>query len=199
MQPLKQLVKLQRPSIPVPDGLKKEYEAIYKMRNQVDALLLKAIEDEKSRTETWYQTVAAYMGDASYKDIVEELKSAVTKAKEEGAFPGRDASELESILLRFKCASATKCMQRVENLVNMDSEGKILPSLGNLEQGTMQEISNLLLRANQFLEDCLKRVNQDIQDLHNKGGDDIVQIQQAIDEHFTKLTTLMLQGQGGQV
>ena len=189
-----------QPKCEIPSDLRKEFEDIQKARQQVDELLLQAIQEECDRHLKVYQDLVAELGEElNYKEATEAVKQAMEQAREAGVFGQTSADNLTTVLDKFKrapIASYMNAMKRVQVESKESNTGKLLQYLSENYQRAMTPASEFLSTTKIFFETSLNRAQNDIADLLSAEGGTVESSHQAIQAGLADLRSLMTEIKG---
>jgi len=192
VQPLGRLLKDWHPREALPEDLKGELDVLVKVRQKVEELLDKALTEEQERHLIWADRVTGVVApEADWKELVAELRTAMTKARDAGVFAGGSPGELEEILRRVEVMSPSpsSVLSAVGRLREQDS-GKRIVELSRDHQTAMSAIDAFLERAQRFLEGSVTRVNSELSSLRAAGGRELEEARDAISASLESMVQL---------
>lgn len=182
IQPLGRLLKDWHPREDLPEDLKQELDVLVKVRQKVEELLDKALTEEQERHLAWAARVTEVVApESDWKEIVAELRVAMTKARDAGVFAGGSPGELEETLRRVEVMSpsASSVLSAIRRLRDQDS-GKRIVELSRDHQTAMSAIDAFLNCAQRFLDGSTTRVNSELSNLRAAGGRELEEARDAI-------------------
>ncbi len=192
IETLRQLRKSWQPQGQIPNDLRDEYQVIQKVREKVDELLLKAIEEERDRQLKVYQLLISEFGeDVKKKEVIDGVKLAIDQAREAGVFGQKSAEKLTIVIDEF---SRTRFGGYVENMKRVQTETnphKLLQYLSEEYQKAMTDADGFLKETNNFLDTSLNRVQNEISQLKSGEGGAVEDSHQAIKNGLSKLSSLL--------
>ncbi|WP_107668674.1 protein DpdH [Cyanothece sp. BG0011] len=200
LKPLKAVRKNWIPQCDIPDDLNKEYEVIQKVRNKVDELLPKAIEEESDRQLAIYQELIAELGEnVNKKDVVDSIKDAIEKAREAGVYGQRSAEKLEEIVVNFNKKRLTNYLEimakvKTEKELSNSSSNKLLSLLSENYSEVIAVSSQFLEESNKFLDQSLNSVEDEINRLTSgENGNSIDTITQSIEKNLLEFEKFLIE------
>jgi hypothetical protein len=182
VQPLGRLLKDWHPREAIPEDLKGDLDVLVKARQKVEELLDKALDEEQERHLAWAARVTEVVAaETDWKDLVAELRTAMTKARDAGVFAGGSPGELEETLRRVEVMSpsASSVLSAIGRLREQDT-GKRIVELSRDHQTGMSSIDAFLERAQRFLDGSVNRVNSELSSLRAAGGQELEEARDAI-------------------
>ncbi|QXE25867.1 hypothetical protein B6N60_04587 [Richelia sinica FACHB-800] len=100
IQPLEQIRKFWQPQHQIPEDVRDNFPELCKVRQQVDELLDKALQEESDRQLSVYHSLVYELGeDIKKKDLVNIVKQAMEAARGSGVFRGRKNFDDLTLLL----------------------------------------------------------------------------------------------------
>ncbi|RKH43187.1 hypothetical protein D7Y23_29795 [Corallococcus sp. AB050B] len=192
VQPLRWLLKDWHPREALPEDLKGELDVLVKVRQKVDELLDKALTEEQERHLAWAARVTEVVApEADWKELVAELRSAMTKARDAGVFAGGSPGDLEESLrhVEVMSPSASSVLSAIGRLREQDS-GKRIVELSRDHHTAMSVINAFLERAQRFLDGSVARVNSELSSLRAAGGQELEEARDAITASLEAMVTL---------
>ncbi|MEA5536678.1 protein DpdH [Crocosphaera sp. XPORK-15E] len=200
IEPLKTVRKTGNPQCDVPDDLNKEYEVIQKVRNKVDELLMKAIEEETDRQLSTYEKLVAEFGEnVNKKEVVYSIKEAIDQAREAGVFGQKSAEKLGELVVNFNKTRLTNYLELMEKVKNekelsTTSSNKLLSLLSENNTKIITVSSEFLEESNKFLDSSLNSVQDHIHQLTSEeNGESIETITQSIEKNLLELQDLLIE------
>jgi hypothetical protein len=191
--PLRAIRKDWRPQEAIPDDLWDSLSAIKKVREKVNLLLERAVQEEKDRYVGWHDAVLlAIAPDTARAKVTEAVQAAMQAALGEGVFPHGLKESLEQALEAFGRMRFDQCVQAVDRIRKENDAGVLLGELGRSLHEPMQAISAFIGLCLQFITATRRRVDQDIE--QTQGAGELLTAQQKIEtqlrliqEHTEKL------------
>jgi hypothetical protein len=175
LKPLEKFQESWQPQEAIPDDLNREYEAIAKVRQKVDELLLPAIEEEYDRQLDIYQKLITHFGENIKKtEIISALEEAI-KATELAAIPSGTNREK---------------LQRVNE---KNTPYLLLTYLREDYQKVMINIEEFIQESNRFLDNSSHQVKSELAKIGLKNEEAIDTLQQNILDSLTELHELLLE------
>ncbi|MBW4558090.1 MAG: hypothetical protein KME59_19580 [Trichormus sp. ATA11-4-KO1] len=203
IQPLEQTRKSWQPQYQIPEDVRDKFTELCKVRQQVDELLDKALQEESERQLSVYHSLVYELGeDIKKKDVVYIVKQAMEAARGAGVFRGRkNFDDLTSLLEQFnrtRFTSYVETMKRVQiEQENPEAKtGKLLHYLSENYQKAMTDATEFLKNTSNFLDASLDAVNKEINDLKTSGGATVESSHQAIQDGLVELRSLLTEIQG---
>lgn len=202
INPLREVCKDWQPKCEIPNDLCSEYDVIQKVRQQIDELLVKSIEEERDRQLSTYQSLVAEFGeDIKKKDVIDIIKQAIDKSREAGVFGHRNAEILNAVIEQFqktRFSGFVETMKRVktESEKTDSNFNRLLPHVGENHQKAINDASDFLKETNSFLDTSITRAHNDIQQLKSSEGGTIESSQKAIESGLSKLHNLLTEIKG---
>ena len=190
IEPVRNIRKSWRPQCEVPSDLRNDLKVIQQVREKVDKLLEKAIEEEKKRHIAWRDGVLAMLGDIDNRGhVINLLRTAIHSARTAGEFAagGVSPEELLETIERFERAHLDRCVAAVNRIEQEQDSGRIFEELSRIPQDTMNKTEEFLIKAKTFLGSSTTRVNTRIEILRQGGGEELEASQEAIRECLGKL------------
>jgi hypothetical protein len=193
IEPLRNLRKTWHPQIDVPNDLRNDLKVIQQVREKVDQLFDKAIEEEKRRHLDWRDGVVAMLGDIENRGhVVNLLRTAIERARAAGEFAasGTSSEELLEIIERFERAHLDRCVAAVNRVEQEQDAGRVFEELSRIPQDTMNKTEEFLIKVKTFLGNSTTRVETRIASLRQSGGEELESSQEAIRESLVHLKQL---------
>lgn len=194
IEPLRNLRKTWHPQCDVPNDLRNDLKVIQQVREKLDQLFDKAIEDEKKRHIEWRDGVVALLGDIENRGhVLNLLRTAIESARTAGEYAasGTSSEELLEIIERFERAHLDRCVAAVNRVEQEQDAGRVFEELSRIPQDTMNKTEEFLIKAKTFLGNSMTRVETRIASLRQSGGEELESSQEAIREclaHLKQLT-----------
>ncbi|MEA5506975.1 protein DpdH [Halotia wernerae UHCC 0503] len=198
IQPLEKVRKSWQPQEQIPEDVRDKFPELQKVRQQVDELLEKAIQEEYERQLDIYQRLISELGeDIKKKDVIDALKAAMEIAQDAAVFRGKKGFEgMTTVLEQFRRTAINPyrdTMKRVqtekENPEN--NIGKLLQYLSEDYQKIITDSSEFLDNTNNFLDASILEANSRIAELEKSGGATVESSYQEICEGLANLRNLM--------
>ena len=193
VEPLRNLRKSWRSQYDVPNDLRSDLRAIQQVREKVDQLFDKAIEEEKKRHLEWRDGVVSLLGDIENRGhVINLLRAAIDRARTAGEFAagGTSSEELLETIERFERAHLDRCVAAVNRVEQEQDAGRVFEELSRIPQDTMNKTEDFLIKAKAFLGNSTTRVNTRIESLRQSGGEELESSQEAIRESLARLQQL---------
>ncbi len=198
IEPLEQVRKSWQPQYQIPADVRDKFPELHKVRQQVDELLEKAIQEECDRQLDVYHSLVDELGeDMKKKDVINIVKQSMEAARGAAVFRGRKSFDDLNLLLeqfnRTKFSSYVDTMKRVKiERENLHSQtGKLLQYLSEDYQKAMTDASEFLKTTSNFLDDSLKEVQKEIKELETHGGAAVELSHQIIHDGLVELRSLL--------
>lgn len=185
--PLRQIRRTWVPAEVLPPDAWGEFAPLRKVREKADALLARAVEEEKARFASWLDAVAGAIGQgASRNDLVEAVRSAAEAATSEGVFPAGMRERLDAAMDAFSRCRFDNAMQAAQRIRDEADSGVLLGEMGRADLFTpMAATSGFIEAVRQFLEASSRRVEQEIE--QSQGAGELRAVQEEIDRSLTRL------------
>lgn len=156
VEPLEKVRKSWQPQEQIPEDVREKFPELQKVRQQVDELLEKAIQEEYERQLDIYQRLISELGeDVKKNDVIKAINSALENAQDAAVFRGRKSfDEMKTILNQFRTGTAiSKYLEIIKQaqIEKNDSEsnlGKILQYLSK----DYQKLSKVIIDSQEFLD-----------------------------------------------
>lgn len=202
INPLRDVCKDWQPKCEIPNDLREEYNVIQKVRQQIDELLIKAIEEERDRQLNIYQSLVAEFGeDIKKKEVMDIIKQAIDKSREAAVFGHRNAETLNAVIEQFqktRFSGFVETMKRVQTESEKidTNSSKLLPHVSENHQKAIKDASDFLKETNSFLDTSITRAHDNIQQLKSAEGGTVESSQKAIESGLSKLHNLLTEIKG---
>jgi hypothetical protein len=198
IEPLEKVRKSWQPQCEIPEDVRDEFPELQKVRQQVDELLEKAIQEEYERQFNIYQSLISELGeDVNKTKVIDALETAMNSALDEGVFCGRkDFNGMKDMLIKFKRTAITKyqdSMKRIQD-EKKNSENntvKLLPYLSEDYQKVITDSKEFLTDADSFLNDSLLEVKTSIAVLEQSGEGTLESSRKEINDGLANLRNMM--------
>lgn len=193
LEPLRNLRKTWRPQYDVPNDLRNDLKVIQQVREKVDQLFDKAIEEEKNRHIEWRDEVIAMLGDIENRShVINILRTAIESTRTAGEFAAGGISpvELLEVIERFERAHLDRCVASISRVDHEQDPGRVFEELSRIPQDTMNKTVDFLIKAKTFLGNSTTRVTARIESLRQSGGEELESSQEAIRESLAHLERL---------
>jgi hypothetical protein len=172
------------PQEEIPEDIWDSLSSIRKVREKVNLLLGRAVQEEKERYVAWHDTLLlAIAPDTPRAQVTEAVQAAMQAALREGVFPHGLKDGLEQALDAFGRMRFDQCVQAVERVRKETDTGPLLGELGRGLQEAMQTISTFVGLCQQFVTATRRRVDQDIE--QTKGAGELQTAQLQIENQLT--------------
>ena len=156
IEPLEKVRKSWQPQEQIPEDVRDKFPELQKVRQQVDELLEKAIQEEYERQLDIYQRLISELGeDVKKNDLIKAINEALEIAQDASVFRGRKSfDEMKTILNQFRTGTAiSKYLEIIKQaqIEKNDSEsnsGKILQYLSK----DYQKLSKVIIDSQEFLD-----------------------------------------------
>lgn len=199
IQQLEQIRKSWQPQYQIPEDVRSNFPELYNVRQKVDELLDKAIQEESYRQLSVYHSLVDELGEDVKKEqegIVQIVKQAMESAREVAKFKGGKFDDLNELLEQFKSIKlpsyvAAMKIAQIEKEKSDSKTSKLLQSLSKNHQKVMIITSEFFKNTNNFLDASIKAVKQDIDDLKTSGGATVEPTHQAIQDGLVELRSLL--------
>jgi ribosome-binding protein aMBF1 (putative translation factor) len=200
IESLEQVRKSWQPQCEIPEDIhdNKFFKDIYKARQQVDALLEQAIQEEYERQLDIYQRLVSELGeDIKKKDVIDALKAAMEAAQDAAVFRGKKGFEgMTTVLDQFRRTAINPyrdTMKRVQTeKENPESNiGKLLQYLSEDYQKIITDSSEFLDNTNNFLDASILEAKSRIAELEKSDAATVESSYQEICEGLASLRNLM--------
>ncbi|MEH2026837.1 protein DpdH [Nostoc sp.] len=198
IEPLEKVRKSWQPQQQIPEDVRDKFPELQKVRQQVDELLEKAIQEEYERQLDIYQRLISELGeDIKKKDIVDALKAAMEAAQDAAVFRGKkDFDGMTTVLDQFRRTPINPyrdTMKRVqtekENPEN--NVGKLLQDLSKDYPKVITDSSEFLDNTNNFLDASILEAKSRIAELEQSDGATVESSYEEICEGLANLRNLM--------
>jgi hypothetical protein len=206
VEPLEKVRKSWQPQYEIPEDVRDEFPELQKVRQQVDDLLEKAIQEECERQFKIYQSLVSELGEeVNKKKVIDSLETAMSFARDEGVFRGRkDFDGMKDILNKFRGTAITKyqdIMKRVQDEKEKPESNilKLLPSLSEDYQKVITNSEEFLNNANSFLDASLSEVKIGITQLEQSGEITLESSRKEINDGLAKLRNMMNEIKGDTI
>jgi len=193
LEPLRNLRKTWRPQYDVPTDLRNDLKVILQVREKVDQLFDRAIEEEKKRHIEWRDEVIAMLGDIENRShVISILRTAIEFTRSVGEFAagGTSPEELLEVIERFERAHLDRCVASIGRVDQEKDPGRVFEELSRTPQDTMNKTVDFLIKAETFLGNSTTRVTSRIESLRQSGGEELESSQEAIRESLAQLERL---------
>lgn len=200
--PLKEVCKDWQPKCEIPQDLREEYKVITKVRQKVDELLLKAIEEERDRQLGIYQSLVAEFGEEfKKKELIYTVENSINKAREAGIFGQKSAEILTSVIASFqrtRFSGYIDTMRRLKiELEKLETNSsKLLHYLSENHQKAMNDASEFLKETNSFLDTSILRAENDVYQLQSAVEQTVESSCQSLENELAKLHSLLAEIKG---
>ncbi|WGV24608.1 protein DpdH [Halotia branconii] len=198
IEPLEKVRKSWQPQQQIPEDVRDKFPELQKVRQQVDELLEKAIQEEYERQLDIYQRLISEFGeDVKKKDVIDVLKSAMEAAQDAAVFRGKKGFEgMTTVLEQFRRTAINPyrdTMKRVQaEKENPESNiGKLLQYLSEDYQKVITDSLEFLDNTNNFLDASILEANSQIAELEKSGGATVESSYQEICQGLANLRNLM--------
>ncbi|MBH8566784.1 hypothetical protein I8748_32335 [Nostoc sp. CENA67] len=156
VEPLEKVRKSWQPQEQIPENVREKFPELQKVRQQVDELLEKAIQEEYERQLDIYQRLISELGeDVKKNDLIKAINSALENAQDAAVFRGRKSfDEMKTILNQFRTGTAiSKYLEiikqaQIEKNDSENNSGKILQYLSK----DYQKLSKVIIDSQEFLD-----------------------------------------------
>jgi len=187
----------------LPDGNQKnqttsEFYKLCRVRQDIEELLNKAIQEECEQQLSIYQRLISELGeDIKKKDIIDAVKAAMKAAQEAGVFRGKkDFNGMKTVLEQFQRAAVKNYMDTMKRVQtekeNPESNiGKLLQHLSEDYQKIITDSSEFLDNTNNFLDTSILEAKAGIAKLEEPGGATIESSYKEIGDGLAKLQSLI--------
>ncbi|MBO3457752.1 hypothetical protein G7B40_021535 [Aetokthonos hydrillicola Thurmond2011] len=200
IEPLKQVLKSWQPQYKIPEDIRDNFAELYKVRQQVDELLKKAIQEECDRQLTLYHSLVSELGeDIKKKDIINIVQQSMQAARNAAVFRGvKSFDELNLLLEKFEKTNFSSYIDTMKRLQkereNSDKEtGKLLQYLSENYQKAMSFTSEFVTSTRNFADASLTAVDKEIEALEKSGGATVELSHQIIQDGLVELCSLLTQ------
>lgn len=185
--PLRQIRRTWVPAAEMPADAWGEFAPLRKAREKVDALLARAVEEEKARFVAWHEAAVGAIGQgASRNDLVEVVRTAVEAATQEGVFPAGMRERLDPAIDAFSRCRFDNALQAAQRIRDEADAGVLVGELGRADLHTpMAATTGFIEAVRQFLEASTRRVEQDIAE--SEGAGELRAVQQEIEQSLERL------------
>ncbi|MBR8833659.1 MAG: hypothetical protein DSM106950_06375 [Stigonema ocellatum SAG 48.90 = DSM 106950] len=197
-EPLEQVRKSWQPQYQIPEDVRDKFPELYKVRQQVDELLEKAIQEECDRQLAVYHSLVSELGeDIKKKELINIVKQSMEAARGAAVFRGKKSFDDLNLLLeqlsRTRFSSYIDTMKRVQiDRENLDNQtGKLLQYLSEDYQKAMTDGLEFLKTTSIFLDASLHEVYKEIDTLEKSGGGTVESSHQAIQDGLVELRSLL--------
>jgi hypothetical protein len=198
IEPLEKVRKSWQPQCEIPEDVRDEFPELQKVRQQVDELLEKAIQEEYERQFNIYQSLVSELGeDVNKNKVIDALETAINYARDEGVLRGRkDFDGMKDILIKFKRTAITKyqdLMKRIQDEKGKSENNivKLLPSLSEDYQKVITDSKDFLNDADSFLNASLLEVKTSIAVLEQSGEGTLESSHQEIHDGLANLRNMI--------
>jgi hypothetical protein len=198
IEPLEKVRKSWQPQEQIPEDVRDKFPELQKVRQQVDELLGKAIQEEYERQFSIYQSLVSELGEEINKEkVIKTLETAMISAQGEGVFRGKkDFVGMKDILNKFRRTAITKyqdTMKRVQaEKDNPESKvGKLLQDLSEDYQKIITDSSEFLDNTNNFLDASILEAKSRVAELEKSDAATVESSYQEICEGLANLRNLM--------
>ncbi|QDV37414.1 protein DpdH [Tautonia plasticadhaerens] len=180
----------------VPDDLWDAYSAVRKAREKIDALLPRAIEEERTRYLDWSDRVTDEVGaDSSRSDLIQAVQETMRVARDEGVFGGVGRERYEAAVEAFRRVRFDQCLEAMERLRAGSEPSACFVELSRDYHDLMASTDAFIEQTKQFLNGSLQRVESEIAQL--EGAGELQATQQEIEQQFTRIEALLGDVAGG--
>ncbi len=175
VEPLEKVRKSWQPQEQIPEDVRDKFPELQKVRQQVDELLNKAIQEEYERQLDIYQRLISELGeDIKKKDVIDALKSAMEAAEDAGVFSGKK-DLLTTVLEQFRRTAINPYRDTMKRLQTEkeNPESNISKSLQYLSedyQKVITDSSEFLKNTNNFLDASILKAKSCIAEIEAPGG-----------------------------
>jgi hypothetical protein len=196
IEPLEKVRKSWQPQEQIPEDVRDKFPELQKVRQQVDELLEKAIQEEYERQLDIYQRLISELGeDIKTKDVIDSLKTAMEAAQDAAVFHG-NFEDMTNVLHQFMpraIKTYRETMKRVKTeKENPESDiGQLLQYLSKDYQKVITDSSRFFNNTNYFLDASILEAKSRIKELEQSAGATVESSYQEICEGLTKLQNLM--------
>lgn len=168
LEPLRSIHASWRPSYSVPESIRSDYHVVKTVRQRVDRLLERAIQEEIQRYIEWCRLMRQHIAsEDTVEDVIDKIITVSSEASSLGVWrSSQSPKHLEQTVLAFKKSRFEEHLSLLE-LISEDSEPKdCLPLLGDLEFCTTINAGSALVETvDAFLSATDTEVNAKIADL----------------------------------
>ncbi|PAX60541.1 protein DpdH [Brunnivagina elsteri] len=198
IEPLEKVRKSWQPQCEIPEDVRDGFPELQKVRQQVDELLEKAIQEEYERQFNIYQSLVSELGeDINKNKVIDALEMAMSSARDEGIFRGRkDFDGMKDMLNKFRRTAITKyqdLMKRIqdEKENSENNTGKLLAYLSEDYQKVITDSKDFLNDADSFLSLSLLEVKNGIAVLEQSGEISLESSRKEINDGLANLRNMM--------
>ncbi len=197
IEPLKGILKTGKPQEIIPETLTTEYQIIAKVRQKIDELLAKVIQEESEYQLNIYENLIVEFGrDMKKQQVINTVKIAIEEARNAGSFGLQNSEKLLETISEFqktRFSGYVDNMKRIklEQQNNNYSMYEILPYLSQNYQKAIQTGESFLTETNQFLSTSLDRVQQDINKLKTAESGNVELTINEISNNLIELNNLL--------
>lgn len=198
IDPLEKVRKSWQPQCEIPEDVRDDFPELQKVRQQVDELLEKAIQEEYERQFNIYQSLISELGeDVNKTKVIDAIETAMNSARDESVFRGRkDFDGMKDILIKFKRTAIIKYQDSMKRI--QDEKGKpensivkLLPYLSEDYQKVITDSKDFLNDADSFLSDSLLEVKTSIAVLEQSGEGMLESSRQEINDGLANLRNMI--------
>jgi hypothetical protein len=177
-----------RPREPVPDDLPApHFDALTRARAAVDRLLEPALREERERQLAAFDAVAAHLGGATHTAAADEVRAAMTRARDAGVFSGGNPEALERAIQAFRTSAFTAWAEHVGR-IRAEAEPRSLIGLLSQDHGRAASAATAFVEAaGRFLAASTLRAESEVEQFTAGAGRDIDATLHAIDSRFDAL------------
>ncbi|MEH2380423.1 MAG: protein DpdH [Nostoc sp.] len=196
IEPLEKVRKSWQPQEQIPEDVRDKFPELQKVRQQVDELLEKAIQEEYERQLDIYQRLISELGeDVKKKDVVNALNAAMEAAEDAGVFRAKKDLMI-TVLEQFRRTSINPYRDTMKRLQTQkeNSEtnmGKLLQYLSEDYQTVITDSSDFLKNTNNFLDASILEAKSRIAELEKSDAATVESSYQEICEGLANLRNLM--------
>lgn len=196
VEPLEKVRKSWQPQEQIPEDVRDKFPELQKVRQQVDELLEKAIQEEYERQLDIYQRLISELGeDFQTKDVIQAIKDAMAAAQDAGVFHGNfeDVTNVLNLFMPRAIKNYIKTMKQIqaEKTIPETNILKILEYLGKDYQKVDSNSSEFLDQINHFLNASILNAKTRIAELERPDGVNVESGYQALCEGLANLRSLI--------
>jgi DNA-binding transcriptional regulator YbjK len=196
IEPLEKVRKYWQPQEQIPEDVREKFPELPKVRQQVDELLEKAIQEEYERQLDIYQRLISELGeDVKKKDVVNALNAAMEAAEDAGVFRAKKDLMI-TVLEQFRRTSINPYRDTMKRLQTQKENSetnmsKLLQYLSEDYQTVITDSSDFLKNTNNFLDASILEAKSRIAELEKSDAATVESSYQEICEGLAKLRNLM--------
>jgi hypothetical protein len=177
-----------RPREPVPDDVPApHFDPLTRARAAVDRLLESALREERARQLAAFDAVAAHLGGATHKSAAEEVRAAMTRARDAGVFSGGNPEALERAIQAFRTSAFTAWAEHVGRVRDETEPRNLIGLLSQDHSRAAAAAAAFVEAADRFLTASTLRAETEVEQFTAGAGRDIDATLHGIDSRFAAL------------